>query len=71
MSTDFIALNQLKHAFHPCYSADLAPSDFCFLGQVKRKLLKYHPESLSELLVSIRVILLEIPWKRLDAVFLA
>jgi histone-lysine N-methyltransferase SETMAR len=70
VSTDFIALNRMKQAPHPPYSPDLAPSDFFLLGYVKRKLMGYHAESPSELLIRIRVILLEIPQETLNVVFL-
>jgi hypothetical protein len=48
----------------------LAPSDFFLFGHVKGKLIGYRAETLSELLVRIRVILAEIPQKILNAVFL-
>jgi hypothetical protein len=51
------------------YSPDLAPSDFLF-GYVKGKLMGYHAEAASELLVRIRIILAEIPRETVDAVFL-
>jgi transposase len=70
VSTDFIALNRMKHAPHPPYSPDLAPSDFFLFVYVKRKLMGYHAESPSELLIRIRAILSEIPGERLNAVFL-
>jgi transposase len=70
VSTDFIALNQMKQTHHPPYSPDLAPADFFLFGYVKRKLMGYHAESPSELLICIRVILSEIPRETLYAVFL-
>jgi transposase len=70
VSTHFIALNRMKQASHPPYSPDLSPSDFFVFGYVKRKLLGYHAESPSELLIHIRVISSEIPRKTLNAVFL-
>jgi hypothetical protein len=48
----------------------LAPSDFCFFGYVKGKLMGHRAETPSELLVRIRVILAEIPRETLNAVFL-
>jgi hypothetical protein len=48
----------------------LAPSDFFFFDYVKGKLMEYHTETPSELLVHIRVILAEIPRETLNAVFL-
>jgi hypothetical protein len=48
----------------------LAPSDFFIFGYVKEKLMGYCSETPSELLVSIRVILAEIPRETLNAVFL-
>jgi hypothetical protein len=39
-------------------------------GYVKGKLMRYHAETPSELLVRIRVILVEIPRETLNAVFL-
>jgi hypothetical protein len=59
----------MKHAPHPPYSPDLAPSDFFLFAYVKRKLMGYRAESESELLVRIRVILAEIPRHVLNAVF--
>jgi hypothetical protein len=70
VSIDFITLNQMKQALHPPYPRDLAPLDFFLSGDFKRKLMGYHAESLSELLVRIRVILSEISRERLNAVFL-
>jgi histone-lysine N-methyltransferase SETMAR len=60
----------MKQAPHPPYSPDLAPSDFFLFGYVKGKLTVYRAETPSELLVRIRVILVEIPRETLDAVFL-
>jgi hypothetical protein len=48
----------------------LALSDFFFFGYVKGKLMGYHAETPSELLVHVRVILAEIPRETLNAVFL-
>jgi hypothetical protein len=48
----------------------LAPSSFFLSGYVKGKLMGYRPETPSELLVRIRVILAEIPRETLNAVFL-
>jgi hypothetical protein len=48
----------------------LAPSDFLLFGYVKGKLMGYRAETPSELLVRIRVILVEIPRETLSAVFL-
>jgi hypothetical protein len=70
VSTDFIAINQMKQAPHLPYSQDLAPSDFFLFGYVKRKLMGYHAESSSELLIRIPVILSEIRRETLNAVFL-
>jgi hypothetical protein len=52
------------------YSPDLTPSDFFISGRVKGKLMGYRAETPSELLVLIRVILVEIPWETLNAAFL-
>jgi histone-lysine N-methyltransferase SETMAR len=60
----------MKQAPHPPYSPNLAPSYFFLFGDVKRKLMGYHAESPSELLIRIRVILSEIPRETLNAVFL-
>jgi hypothetical protein len=68
MSRDYIGLNQMKQASHRPYSSDLAPSDFYLSGYVKRKLMGYRAETPSELLVRIRVILVEIPRETLKAV---
>jgi hypothetical protein len=57
VSTDFIAVNQMKQESYSPYSPDLAPVNFFLLGYVTRKLIEYHAESLSEPLVLIRVIL--------------
>jgi hypothetical protein len=59
----------MKQAPHPPYLPDLAPSDFCLFGDVKGKLMGYRAETPSELLVRIRVILVEIPQETLNAVF--
>jgi hypothetical protein len=59
----------MKQGRHPPYSRDLAPFDFFLFGYVKRKLMRYHAESPSELLIRIRVILSEIPGETLNAVF--
>jgi hypothetical protein len=68
--TDYITRNGMKRALQLPYSPDLAPSDFFLFGSLKRKLMGYRAESESELLVSIGVILAEIPRDVLDAVFL-
>jgi hypothetical protein len=60
----------MKQALHLPYSPDLAPSGLFFFGYVKAKLIGYHSEIPSELLVCIRVILAEIPQETLDAIFL-
>jgi hypothetical protein len=60
----------MKQAAHPPYSPDLAPSNFFLFGDVKRKLIRYHAESQSELLIRIRAILSEIPRETLNAVVL-
>jgi histone-lysine N-methyltransferase SETMAR len=70
VSTDFIARNRMKQVPHPPYSPDLALSDVFLFGYVKRKLMGYHAESPSELLIRIRVISSEIPGETLNAVFL-
>jgi hypothetical protein len=48
----------------------LVLSDFLLFGYVKGKLTGYRAETLSELLVHIRIILAEIPRETLNAVFL-
>jgi hypothetical protein len=70
VSTDFIALNRMKQATDPPHSPDLAPPDFFLFGYVKRNLMGDHPESPSELLIQIRVMLPEIPRETLNVVFL-
>jgi hypothetical protein len=60
----------MRQAPHPPYSPDLAPSKFFLFGYVKGKLMGYHAETPSELLVRIRVILVEIPRETLNAAFL-
>jgi hypothetical protein len=60
----------MKQAPHSPYSPDLTPSDFFLFGHVKGKLMGYRAETLSELLVRIRIILAEIPRETLNAVFL-
>jgi hypothetical protein len=67
VSTDFIALNQMKHAPHSPYSRDLEPSDFFLFAYVKGMLMRYHADRLPELLVRIQVILSEIPLETLNA----
>jgi hypothetical protein len=48
----------------------LAPSDFFLFGYLKEKPIGYRAETPSELLVCIRIILVEIPQEILNAVFL-
>jgi hypothetical protein len=60
----------MKQAPHPPYSPDLAPSDLFLFGNVKGELMGYRPQTPSELLVRIRVILVEVPREILNAVFL-
>jgi hypothetical protein len=48
----------------------LAFSDFSLFGHVKGKLMGYRAEIPSELIVRIRLILVEIPRETLNAVFL-
>jgi hypothetical protein len=60
----------MKQAPHRPYSPALAPSDFFLFGDVKRKLMGYHAETPSGLLVRIRVIPVGIPRETLNAVFL-
>jgi hypothetical protein len=69
VSTDYITRNGMKRAPHPRYSPDLAPSDFCLFGYVKRKLMGYRAENESELFVRIGVSLAEIRRDVLNAVF--
>jgi hypothetical protein len=59
----------MKQTPHPPDSPDLAPSNSFLSGRVKRILMSYHADRLSELHVRIRVILSEIPQETLDAVF--
>jgi hypothetical protein len=68
LSTDCIALNRMKQTAHPFYSPDLTPLNFLLFVRIKRKLMGYHAESLSELLIRIRVILSEIPGETLNAI---
>jgi hypothetical protein len=70
MLRDYIGLNRMQQAPHLPYSPDLVPSDFFLFSHVKGKLMEYRAEAPSELLVRIRVILAEIPWETLNAVFL-
>jgi hypothetical protein len=70
MSRDYIGLNRMKQVSHSPYSPNLAPSDFFLFGCVKGKLMGYHAETPSQLLVHIRVILAEIMRETLNAVFL-
>jgi hypothetical protein len=70
MSRDYISLNRMKQASYPPYSPDLAPLDVFLFGYFKVKLMGHRAETLSELLVRIRVILAEIPRRTLNAVFL-
>jgi hypothetical protein len=67
---DYIGLNRMKQAPHQPYSPDLSSSDFFLFGYVKEKLMGYRAETLSELLVRIRVILAEVPRETLSTVFL-
>jgi hypothetical protein len=70
MSINSLALNKMKKAPHPPYSPDLAPPDCFLFGHVKRNLIGYRAENLSELLVRIQVILRAIPSETLVEVFL-
>jgi histone-lysine N-methyltransferase SETMAR len=70
VSTEYITRNEMKRTLHLPYSPDLAPLDFFLVGYVKRKFMGYRAGSESELLVSIDVILAEIPRDVLNAVFL-
>jgi hypothetical protein len=60
----------MKQASHLHHSPDLIPSDFFLFAYVKGKLIGYRVETASELFVRIRVILAEIAWETLNAVFL-
>jgi hypothetical protein len=70
VATDLIARNQKKQAPYPSYSPDLPRSNFFLFGQVKIMPMRYHTDSLSEVIVRIRVILPQIPPETLYAAFL-
>jgi hypothetical protein len=55
----------MKGAPDPLYSPNLAPPEFFLCGYVKRKLMGCRVESESELLVRIRVILVDGPTARM------
>jgi hypothetical protein len=69
MSRDYIGLNRMKQAPHPLFARFGALGLFPF-GYIKGKLMGYHAETPSELLVRIRIILAEIPRETLNGVFL-
>jgi hypothetical protein len=68
-SSDYISLNRMKEAPHPAIRQIWYPRIFSFRLR-QRKVNGYCPETPSELLVRIRVILAEIPRGTLNAVFL-
>jgi hypothetical protein len=72
MSRDYIGLNRMKQAPHSPIRQIWHPRTFPFFlfGYVKGKLMGYRAETPSELLVRIRVILVEILRETLTAVFL-
>jgi hypothetical protein len=70
MPMDYINLNRMKQAPHPPIRQIWHPRTFVLFGHVKEKLMGYRAETPSELLVRIRVILVEIPRENLNAVFL-
>jgi histone-lysine N-methyltransferase SETMAR len=50
LSTQYFNKNRMKSAPHPPYSRDLAPSDFCLFGYVKRCLAGLSFEDADQLL---------------------
>jgi hypothetical protein len=61
----------IHQIWHPrSFSFFLFPFSFFLFGYVKGKLMGYRVETPSELLVRIRVILVEIPRETMNAVFL-
>jgi hypothetical protein len=69
MSRDYIGFNRMKQAPHSPIRQIWHPRTFPF-GYVKGKQMGYRAETPSELLVRIRVILVEIARDPLNAVFL-
>jgi hypothetical protein len=69
LSIHFFALNETKKARHPPYLLNLTPSDVFLFGCVKRNLMGYSAEKLSELLVRIQGILRAIPGETLVEFF--
>jgi hypothetical protein len=61
VSINFFALNEMKKVPHPPYSPDLALSDSFLFGHLKRNLMGYRAENLSELLARIQVMLRAVP----------
>jgi hypothetical protein len=70
VSTDLVALNQMKQAPHSTYSRDLAPFGFFLFTHLKRMLMRYHVDRPSELRVGFPVILSEIRTEKSKVVFL-
>jgi hypothetical protein len=65
VSINFLALNGMKKAHHPPCSPHMRPSAFFLFGYVKRNLMGYRAEHLSELLVRIQVVLKIVPGETL------
>jgi hypothetical protein len=60
----------MKSAPHPLYSPDLAPSDFCLFGYVKRCLTGLSFDDADQVLVAVEGVLEGIEKVTLQAVFL-
>jgi hypothetical protein len=70
MSRDYIRFNRMKQAPHPPAFARFGILGLFLFGYVKGKLMGYCAETPSELLVRVRLILVEIPRETLNAAFL-
>jgi histone-lysine N-methyltransferase SETMAR len=70
LSTQYFNENQMKSTPHTPYSHDLAPSDFCLFGYVKRCLAGLSFEDVDQLLAVVEGVLEGIEKVTLQAVFL-
>jgi hypothetical protein len=69
MSIEFIFLDSMKLTSYPLDLPDLILSYFFRFDYVKRKLIRYHVENITEFLVCIGDILSKIPSKSLNTIF--
>jgi histone-lysine N-methyltransferase SETMAR len=57
LSTQYFSENRMKSAPHPPYSPDLAPSEFCLFGYVKKCLADLSFEDADQLLAAVESVL--------------